>query len=143
MIVGCLPRWEDSVLLCKRSNEPKAGKWTLPAGFLENDETVEAGALRETMEEAHADAKIVRLLSVYSVPVVAQVYIFFLADLQNLNFHPGSETERTVLFRESEIPWDDLAFSSVRFTLEHYFAHPDSPAVHLGAFAEDSHKTNS
>jgi ADP-ribose pyrophosphatase YjhB (NUDIX family) len=134
MIVGCLPRWEDKVLLCKRTNEPRSGKWTLPAGFLENDEAVEVGAERETMEEANADVKIVRLLSIYSVPVVAQVYLFFLADLQNLNFSPGMETERTELFRRNEIPWNEVAFSSVEFTLQHYFANPDSSQIHLGAY---------
>ncbi len=138
MIVGCLPRWEDKILLCKRSNEPKAGKWTLPAGFLEKDETVEAGALRETMEEAHAEVNIVRLLSVYSVPIVAQVYLFFLADLQNLNFFPGAETERTELFRESEIPWDEVAFSSVRFSLQSYLAsrEADVERVFVGSYVE-------
>jgi ADP-ribose pyrophosphatase YjhB (NUDIX family) len=122
------------VLLCKRSNEPRSGKWTLPAGFLENDETIEAGAERETREEANAEVKITRLLAVYSVPVVAQVYMFFLADLQNLNFHPGAETERTELFRQNEIPWESVAFSSVEFTLRRYFSDPDSPVPHVGAF---------
>ena len=122
MIVGCLPRWKDRVLLCKRSNDPKRGFWTLPAGFMENNEAIEAGAMRETREEAHAEVEIIRLFSVYSVPVVSQVYLFFLANLKNLDFHPGTETETTALFSESEIPWQELAFSSVKFTLEHYFA---------------------
>lgn len=120
MIVGCLPRWKDNVLLCKRANEPKSGLWTLPAGFLENDESVEEGALRETMEEANADVELVRLFSVYSVPTIGQVYLFFLANLKNLDFRPGTETERTVLFPVRDIPWDAIAFPSVRFTLERY-----------------------
>jgi ADP-ribose pyrophosphatase YjhB (NUDIX family) len=128
MIVGCLPRWEDKVLLCKRSNEPRSGKWTLPAGFLENGESVEAGALRETWEEANADVGIVRLLSLYSIPAIGQVYLFFLADLKNLDFHPGVETETTALFKQNEIPWDEIAFPSVRFTLEHFFQGVSSPS---------------
>jgi ADP-ribose pyrophosphatase YjhB (NUDIX family) len=132
MIVGCLARSGDKVLLCKRANEPRSGLWTLPAGFLENDETVEAGAMRETREEANAEVTIARLLAVYSVPSVAQVYLFFLADLKNLDFHPGMETEKTMLFSEAEIPWDEIAFPSVRFTLEHYFRNSDELA--LGAY---------
>ncbi len=121
MIVGCLPRWKDKVLLCKRSNDPRSGFWTLPAGFLENDETVEAGAMRETREEANARIELVRLISLYSIPVIGQVYVFFLAELMDLDFHPGVETEVTALFGRDEIPWDRLAFTSVRFTLEKYF----------------------
>lgn len=136
MIVGCLPRWEDKVLLCKRSNEPKSGFWTLPAGFMENEEALEAGAVRETREEAHADVEIVRLFSVYSVPIVSQVYLFFLADLKSLGFRPGTETEATALFSKSEIPWQEIAFSSVRFTLEHFFAsgNASSEKVFVGCY---------
>ncbi len=139
MIVGCLPRWEDKVLLCKRANEPKIGMWTLPAGFLENDETVEAGAMRETLEEANAEVDIIRLLSLYSVPSIGQVYLFFLADLKKLNFHPGVETEETKLCSEDEIPWDHIAFSSVRFTLENYFSNRESAVsvVHVGSYTKE------
>ena len=134
MIVGCLPRWENKVLLCKRANEPRVGKWTLPAGFLENDETVEQGALRETIEEANADVELVRLFSLYSIPAIGQVYAFFLANLKNVNFHPGMETELTTLFAEDEIPWNEIAFASVRFTLDQYFLEKDSERVHTGAY---------
>ena len=138
MIVGCLPRWEDKVLLCKRSNEPRSGKWTLPAGFLENGESVEAGALRETWEETNAEVEIVRLLSLYSIPSIGQVYLFFLADLKNLDFHPGVETEITALFREDEIPWDEISFNSVKFTLERYFQNlgSESDKVYTGMFVK-------
>jgi ADP-ribose pyrophosphatase YjhB (NUDIX family) len=134
LIVGCLPCWEDRVLLCLRSNEPKSGFWTLPAGFMENDETIEVGAVRETREEANADVEIVRLLSVYSVPVVSQVHLFFLANLKNQNFFPGHETVETRLFAQNEIPWDAIAFSSVRFTVENYFASRDSRDVFIGSY---------
>lgn len=138
LIVGCLPVWEDRVLLCKRANEPRSGYWTLPAGFLETGETVEEGALRETLEEAHAKADIIRLFSVYSIPSIGQVYLFFLAQLRNLEFSPGSETERTQLFRELEVPWDEIAFSSVRFSLEHYFRDRCIPRdrVYVGSYTK-------
>lgn len=136
MIVGCLPRWKDTILLCKRSIEPKNGFWTLPAGFLENDESVEEGALRETMEEANAEVEIVRLFSLYSVPTIGQVYLFFLANLKNLDFRPGAETEQTVLFPVHDIPWDAIAFPSVRFTLERYVENIASEGneVYRGAY---------
>ena len=52
MVVGCIPEMQDRILLCRRAIEPCYGKWTLPAGYLENGETVAAGAGRETYEEA-------------------------------------------------------------------------------------------
>ena len=123
MVVGCIPRWEDKVLLCKRAIEPRYGLWTLPAGFLEFGETAEEGALRETSEEANADVNIDRLFSVYSLPKVGQVYLMFVADLVNLNFEAGKESLEVKLVRKKEIPWEELAFSAVRFTLEKYFEH--------------------
>ncbi|NIR48338.1 NUDIX hydrolase [candidate division KSB1 bacterium] len=121
MIVGCLPRWGDRVLLCKRAIEPRKDKWTLPAGFLENGENVEDGALRETLEEANADVDIVRLFSVYSLPHVGQVYLMFLADLRNLNFSTGLESSDVRLFTKNQIPWDQIAFTAIKFTLEKFF----------------------
>lgn len=133
MIVGCLPRWQDQVLLCKRDIEPRKDFWTLPAGFLENRERVEDGAIRETVEEANADVEIVRLFSVYSLPHVGQVYLLFLADLQNLDFYAGAETAEAKLFKKEEIPWEELAFRAIRFTLERYFEDdPASNSVYLG-----------
>jgi ADP-ribose pyrophosphatase YjhB (NUDIX family) len=136
LIVGCLPRWENKILLCKRTIEPKSGFWTLPAGFLENNETAEAGALRETLEEANAEVRIGRLLSIYSIAAIGQVHLFFLADLKNLNFRPGVETESTALFDETEIPWDRIAFTSVRFTLEQYLAEGGKPSdkTYIGSY---------
>jgi len=122
MIVGCIPRWEDKILLCKRAIEPQYGLWTLPAGFLEIGETVEAGAMRETAEEAKATVEIVNLFSVYNLPRVGQVYLMFLADLVNLEFGAGSESLEVGLYKEDEIPWNELAFSAVDFTLKEYFS---------------------
>ncbi|MFQ5652469.1 MAG: NUDIX hydrolase [bacterium] len=139
MIVGCLPRWEDKVLLCKRAIEPRCGLWTLPAGFLEIGEKVEEGALRETREEANADVEIVRLFSVYNLPRVGQVYLIFLADLRSLDFRAGKESQEVRLFKENEIPWQKMAFGAIKFTLEKYFesqgnSHPHHE-VYLGSLS--------
>ncbi|MBX2991022.1 MAG: NUDIX hydrolase [Bacteroidetes bacterium] len=134
IIVGCLPVSGNKVLLCKRSNEPRKGFWTLPAGFLEKGETIEEGAMRETREEANAEVVIGRLFSVYSIPDFAQVYMFFLAELPKTDFSPGAETEAVALFSEPEIPWKEIAFSSVRFTLKQYFDNRSlqQTVVHVG-----------
>ncbi|MFQ5708864.1 MAG: NUDIX hydrolase [bacterium] len=141
MVVGSLPRWENKILLCKRAIEPCKGLWTLPAGFLENGETVEQGAVRETLEEANAPIDIVRLFSVYSMPQFDQIYLLFLANLNNLDFHPGAETLEVKLFEASEIPWNQLAFSPVKFTLEKYLSNPEvsNGAVYLGAYGVNDH----
>jgi ADP-ribose pyrophosphatase YjhB (NUDIX family) len=136
VIVGCLPVWEGKVLLCKRANDPRSGFWTLPAGFLEIGETAEEGALRETREESHAEVGIEHLFALYSVPQIGQVYLFFLSMLRNLQFGPSAESSAVNLFSEEEIPWDDLAFPSVRFTLEHYFESrkENRAGVYTGAY---------
>lgn len=121
IIAGCLPIHGDKILLCKRSIEPRAGKWTLPAGFLENGETTAAGALRETSEEANANAEIIDLYTLFSLPHISQVYMFYRAQLSDLNFSPGHETLETRMFEEHEIPWDELAFPVITQTLEFYY----------------------
>jgi len=121
IITGCLPIHEDKILLCKRAIEPRSGYWTLPAGFLENGETLSEGAIRETMEEACAQVQLGELYGIFDVPHIAQVHIFYRASLENLDFQPGEESLETRLFRENEIPWDRLAFPVIRMILEHYF----------------------
>ena len=121
VITGCLPIHEDQVLLCKRAIEPRSGLWTLPAGFLENGETSADGALRETMEEANARVNIEGLYTLFSLPHISQVYMFFRATLQDLDFYAGEESLEVQLFNEDEIPWDNLAFPVITETLKHYF----------------------
>jgi ADP-ribose pyrophosphatase YjhB (NUDIX family) len=122
-IVGTLPVHGDRVLLCRRAIEPRKGRWTLPAGFMENGETCLAGAVRETLEEAGAKIIISRqsLYTLFNLPYINQVYLFFRAELQSLDFNPGAETLEVALFSEAEIPWNEIAFPVVRSTLEHYF----------------------
>lgn len=121
IIAGCLPVYEGRVLLCKRSIEPRFGKWTLPAGFLENGETTSQGALRETREEAMANVEIEGIYTMFSLPHISQVYMFFRARLLDLDFGAGHETEDVRLFSEQEVPWDELAFPVITETLNHYF----------------------
>jgi ADP-ribose pyrophosphatase YjhB (NUDIX family) len=120
-VVGTLPVWQDSVLLCKRNIEPRHGLWTLPAGFMEVGETTEAGALRETDEEAGARVELQGLFTLLNVVHVSQVHFFYRARLLDINFHPGPETIEARLFLEDEVPWEQLAFRTVRETLHRYF----------------------
>ena len=122
VIAGCLPVFENKVLLCKRAIAPRLGLWTLPAGFLENGETTSQGAERETREEANANVEMLNLYTLFSLPHISQIYIFYLARLTDLDFSPGVESLETLLFTESEIPWDELAFPVVTETLKHYFS---------------------
>ena len=120
-VVGTVPYLDARVLLCLRNIEPRRGKWTLPAGFMELGETAAQGAARETDEEAGAHLEIEGLFSVLSVPRVGQVHLFYRARLLNEHFDPGPETIETRLFAEDEIPWDEIAFRTVRETLLRYF----------------------
>jgi ADP-ribose pyrophosphatase YjhB (NUDIX family) len=120
-VVGTVPYWGDKVLLCKRNIEPRWGKWTLPAGFMELGETTLQGAARETDEESGAQVEMEDLLSVISVPRVGQVHLFYRARLLSDRFDPGHETLEARLFGEDEIPWDEIAFKTVRETLLRYF----------------------
>ena len=121
MIVGCIPEWDDRILLCKRAIEPRYGLWTVPAGFMENVETTYQGAARETLEEANARVEVGQLYALYNIPHISQVYILFRARLLDLHFSAGAETLEARLFAQEEIPWDELAFATVRRTLTQYF----------------------
>ncbi len=121
-VVGTVPVWGNKVLLCKRNIEPRLGKWTLPAGFMELGETVAEGAARETTEEAGAQFELQELFSMMNVVRVGQVHFFYLARLTSDVFDPGHETMEARLFAEEDIPWDEIAFRTVKETLQHYFA---------------------
>ena len=120
-VVGTVPYWGDRVLLCKRNIEPRWGKWTLPAGFMELGVTAAHGAARETDEEAGAVIEMEGLFTVLSVPRVGQVHMFYRARLLNDRFDPGHETIEARLFSEEEIPWEEIAFKTVKETLLCYF----------------------
>jgi ADP-ribose pyrophosphatase YjhB (NUDIX family) len=133
-VVGTVPYWGEQVLLCKRSIEPRLGKWTLPAGFMEMNETVAEGAARETLEEAGAQFELEGFFSLLNVARVGQVHIFYRARLLSDKFNPGFETIEARLFREDEIPWDEIAFKTIRETLKYYFSDRRSGhfSVHVG-----------
>lgn len=134
LIVGTLPVHGDRILLCRRAIEPQYGMWTLPSGFMECGETAEAGALRETMEEARARARIERLFAVYSLDHFDQVYLLYLARLLDLDFAAGEESLDVRLFTPHEIPWDEIAFHAVTFCLRQYLEDADSPATRIGSY---------
>lgn len=121
VVAGCIPVYEDQVLLCKRAIEPRAGFWTLPAGFMELGETSLEAAVRETLEEAQARVRIQNLYAVFNLPHVNQVYLMFRSLLLDLDFAPGRESTEVRLFTESGIPWPDLAFATIRQTLTFFF----------------------
>jgi len=120
VIVGVLPEYNQQILLCKRAIEPQKGRWTLPAGFMENDESTLEGALRECHEEAHASVNEPTLFALYDIPYINQVYVFYRAQLANLDFGPSAESTEVALFDEQDIPWDELAFPVVTAVIKRF-----------------------
>ncbi|MCR8922572.1 NUDIX hydrolase [Dasania sp. GY-MA-18] len=121
VIVGTLPLYEGKVLLCKRAIEPRKGYWTLPAGFMENQETSLQGALRESLEEAGATVINPAFYRLFDLPHISQVYVFYRGELQDGHYEPGAESSEVALFSEEQIPWDELAFPVVTELLREYF----------------------
>lgn len=140
MVVGTLPEWKGKILLCRRAIEPQYGKWTLPAGFMENLETAPVGAMRETREEAGAEVEILHLFALCNLPHISQVYLMFRARLLNLDIAAGEESLEVRLFAEDEIPWDELAFLAVEYTLRQYFedAHRGEFVLHMADISRRS-----
>jgi ADP-ribose pyrophosphatase YjhB (NUDIX family) len=122
VVTGTIPEHEGRILLCRRAIEPRYGYWTLPAGFMENDESTSQAAARETMEEAGADIELGEPFTLISVPRVNQVHLYYRARLRNLEFKPGEETLEIAMLDEAAIPWKDIAFRTVGLTLKHWFA---------------------
>ena len=135
LVVGTITERDGRILLCRRAIEPRYGYWTLPAGFMENDETAGQGALRETVEEAGARIELGEHFSLISVPRVNQVHLFYRARLRELDFKPGEETLEIALWDEDKIPWKDIAFRTVGLTLKRWFA--DRGRGAFGFHAED------
>jgi len=121
IIAGTLPVYEGKVLLCRRAIEPRKGYWTLPAGFMENGETTAEAAARETIEEAEAKVDLHGLYTVFNLPHISQVYMFFRGDVIEGKFGVGTESLETQLFEEQDIPWNELAFPTIYRTLKLYF----------------------
>ena len=121
MVVGCIPEWGDRILMCRRAIQPRHGKWTLPAGYLENGETVSEAAKRETFEEARARLENLTPYALFNLTFVNEVYLMFRANLVDSNFEPGEESLEVKLMMEDEIPWENIAFPVIRETLVRYF----------------------
>ena len=122
IVAGCIATWQNKILLCKRAIEPRYGTWTLPAGFMENHETIQEAAARETFEEATAKVSSLELFAIYNLPHISQVYIMFTAEVEDGKADSGVESLETAFVDEQDIPWDDLAFPIINETLELYFA---------------------
>jgi ADP-ribose pyrophosphatase YjhB (NUDIX family) len=121
LVVGCIPVWEDRLLMCRRAIQPRYGKWTIPAGFLEIGETVEEGAIRETYEETGAKVDTLKPYALYNLSFIGQVYLIFLSRIVNLDFRAGYESLDVRLLEEHEIAWEELAFPVIREVLQRYF----------------------
>lgn len=121
LVVGCVPEYAGGILLCRRAIEPRRGYWTVPAGFMENGETMQQGAARESHEEALAEVTIGSLLAVVHVLHAHQVHVFFRATLAQARFGAGAESLEVALIEPQAIPWEELAFPSTEFALRRYF----------------------
>lgn len=118
IVAGVLPTWEDKILFCRRAIEPRKGLWTLPAGFMENRETVTQAACRETLEEANATVNDAKLYTIISLPDISQVYMLYRGEIENGFHSPGIESLETRLLTIDEIPWEELAFKTIEKTLQ-------------------------
>jgi len=120
IVAGCIPEWEDQILLCRRGIEPRTGFWTFPAGFMEAGEHTAQAAARETLEEAQAAVESMSLYALFSLPHVSQVYVVFRGQLRSLEFGAGTESLEVQLFPWEKLPWERLAFPVIHETLARY-----------------------
>ena len=120
IVVGCVAEFEGRILICKRAIEPRVGYWTVPAGFLENGETLQQGAAREADEEALAKVEILSLLTIVHVIPAHQVHVFFRARLLDPVIGAGPESLDAKLVTAAELPWADIAFASTDYTLRRF-----------------------
>lgn len=143
LVIGAIPEWENRILLCRRAIEPRYGMWTLPAGFMENDETTSQAAVRETLEEARVRIEVGDLFTLINVPHINQVHLVYRARLLDLDFSAGEETLDVALFDERDIPWNEIAFRSIGMTLRHYFADRRSGqySFHVGDILLEPNRT--
>jgi ADP-ribose pyrophosphatase YjhB (NUDIX family) len=137
IVVGCLPECGDQLLLCRRAIDPRTGFWTFPAGFMEQGESAEQAAARETLEEAEADVEITSLYAVFSLPHISQVYMIFRGTMRSPDYGAGSESLEAQLFHLDSIPWDSLAFPVIAEALRHYVEDKERGLfdVHVGIVA--------
>jgi len=140
IVAGCIVEWDERILLCKRAIEPRYGLWTLPAGFMENNETAIEAAIRETQEEANAQVEVMELHTMLSVPHANQVYVMFRARLLAPTFGPSHESLEVGLYDEATVPWRQIAFPTVLHTLRFYYADRKAGCytLHVGDIVRNS-----
>ena len=138
-ICGAILTSGERILLCRRAIEPRYGLWTLPAGFMENDETVAEAAAREAMEEANARCGQLNLFGVFSMPYISQVYLMFHGELEHPEVSAGFESLEVGLFNREEIPWNELAFPVVTHSLN-LFYELGTDTVHHAWFSRDAER---
>lgn len=136
IVAGCIPERDGKILLCRRAIEPRSGFWTIPAGFMENGETTQQAAARETREEAMAEVEIGQLFTYLNIPRINQVYVVFLAELLG-DFAPGLESSDARLFSEADLPWSEMAFPAIEVALELYLG--DRRRGEFGTHTVDIH----
>ncbi|MFT5219239.1 MAG: ADP-ribose pyrophosphatase YjhB (NUDIX family) [Planctomycetota bacterium] len=139
-VCGVILTSGSKVLLCKRAIEPRHGRWTLPGGFMENNETVSEAAAREAMEEANAQSGALQLFGVFSMPYISQVHLMFHGDLLSDDVSPGVESLEVALFEQRDIPWDDLAFPVIRHSLE-LFYEQGTATVHHAWYSRNENRS--
>ena len=137
MVVGTVPEWDGRILLCRRAIAPRAGLWTLPAGYLENGETMMDGARRETREEADVELQALTPFAMFDLPFINQIYLMFRGPMASTDWHPGEESLEVRLFAQDDLPWEELAFAVIRETLECYFRDREQGGfrLHTGTIA--------
>ena len=138
IVAGCIPVWEGKILLCRRAIEPRYGLWTIPAGFMENDETVQEAAERETWEEAEALVEAMEIYHLYNIIHVNQLYVIYRGRLRDGKFGIGEESLESHLFAPTAIPWDELAFEVIRQSLQRFIEELDRN--HFRVFVGDIYK---
>jgi ADP-ribose pyrophosphatase YjhB (NUDIX family) len=137
IVVGCIAEWDGRSLLCRRAIEPRQGLWTFPAGFMEEGETLEQAATRETWEEAEADVELTALHGVFSLPHVSQVYVVYRGSMKKPDFRAGAESLEVQLCAQDALPWEETAFPVIREALERYVSDQQQGRfqVHVGVVA--------
>lgn len=140
IVTGAVVVWEDRFLICRRAIEPRKGYWTIPAGYLELNETTAEGAKREAWEEARAEVEIDGLIGIYEIPRISQIYVVHRARMTSPDHAAGPESEAVTLAPWEDIPWDDIAFPSITWALKRFreglgpgifAAPPDAPLAPL------------
>src|SRR5262249_47737787 len=124
ILVTTLIEFEDRLLMCQRRHPPSAGLWTPPAGFMEQGETLEEAAARETREETGVLVSVdqLHLYMVSNVAWMSEVYVGFRARVETPELRIGPECTDVRFMGEDEIPYANLAFRETEGFLRLFFS---------------------